>query len=70
MKLEWSKWNIGGKIIFVAGCMATVSMFMNWVDIGITTRIGISQGTFLFLAFWIYPIYMLLKNRNIKLKIT
>jgi hypothetical protein len=68
MKLEWSKWNVGGKIIFVASCVAVVSMFMNWVDLGITARIGISQAAFLLLGFWIYPVYMLLNNRSIKLR--
>ena len=68
MKIEWSKWNVGGKIIFIAGSMAVISMFMNWVDFGITARIGISQGAFLILVFWIYPIYMLLNNRIIELR--
>jgi hypothetical protein len=67
MKFDWDNWNTGGRIIFVAACVATMSMFMNWVDIGITTRIGISQGAFAYLGFWIYPVLMLFNNRPINL---
>jgi len=67
MKFDWDNWNTGGRIIFVAACAATLSMFMNWVDVGITTRIGISQGVFAYLGLWIYPVLMLFNNRPISL---
>ena len=65
MKFDWNNWNIGGKVIFVAGCVAIVSMLMKWVDIGIASQSGLSQGAFLFLGFWLYPVIMIFKNKSI-----
>ena len=65
MKLDWKNWNLGGKIIFIAGCVATVSMLMKWVDVGIASQTGLSQGAFLFLGLWVYPLLMLFKNKSI-----
>ena len=66
MKFDWKNWNLGGKIIFVAACVATVSMLMKWVDIGFASQSGLSQEAFLFLGLWIYPVIMLFKNKNIQ----
>jgi hypothetical protein len=65
MKWDWNSWNGGGKVILVAGCVATVSMLMTWIDLGIVSRTGLADGEFLFLAFRIYPLLMLLKNKLI-----
>ncbi len=65
MKFDWNNWNFGGKVIFVAGCVAIVSMLMKWVDVGIVSQSGLSQGAFLFIGFWIYPVLMLFKNKSI-----
>jgi len=46
MKFDWKNWNLGGKVIFVAACVATVSMLMKWVDVGIASQSGLSQGAF------------------------
>lgn len=53
---KWSELNTGQKIVVASGIVATASMFMNWVDIGFFARIGISQGAFVYLLFWVYPI--------------
>lgn len=66
MKFDWQHWGLGGKIIFVAACFAVLSMFMNWVDLGIVSANGLSQGAFLFLALWVYPVLMLFNNEAIK----
>lgn len=50
MKFDWQHWSLGGKIIFVAACFAILSMFMNWVDLGIVSANGLSQGVFLILG--------------------
>jgi len=63
--VNWNSWNIGGKTIFVTFCSACLSMLLNWVDVGIATRNGFSQGTFLFLLLWIYPVRSLLGSRPI-----
>ena len=65
MKVDWENWNQGGKIIFVAACVATASLLMNWVELGIVTESGMAQGAFLLLGLWVYPVLMLLKNTAI-----
>ena len=65
MKWDWSNWNGGGKVIFVAACVAAVSMLTTWIDLGIASRNGLADGEFLFLVFWIYPLLMLFKNKPI-----
>ena len=66
-KFDWRNWNLGGKVIFVSTCAAAASMLIPWVDIGIASRNGISQGAILFLALFIYPMWGLLTNRSINL---
>ena len=63
--IKWASWGMGARTVFVAACVAVLSMFMNWVDIGFATRNGLSQGTFLFLLLWIYPIQGLLRGKPI-----
>ncbi len=65
MRFDWKHWNLGGKIIFIATCIAVISMFMKWVDIGLISQSGFSQEAFLLLAFWIYPVFMLFSNKTI-----
>ena len=66
MKFDWANWNIGAKIIFIAACAATLSMFMDWVRIGFAAQSGLAQGGVFFLLLWIYPVNMLFKGRSIK----
>lgn len=65
MKFDYENWGLGGRIIFVASCVATLSMLMKWVDIGFVSQTGLSQVSFVFLGFWIYPLLMLFKNKPI-----
>lgn len=65
MKFDWNNWSIGGKVIFVAVCVATASLLMKWVDVGIVSQSGLSQGAFLFLGLWVYPVLMIFKNKAI-----
>ena len=41
-------------------------MLMKWVDVGIASQSGLSQEAFLFLGFWVYPVLMLFKNKEIR----
>lgn len=66
MKINFSQWNLGGKLIFIAGCLAIASLFMNWVDLGIISASGFQQDGYLFLVFYIYPMIKLLKDKPIK----
>ena len=65
MKFDWQNCNTGGKVIFIASCVATLSLFMKWVDIGFASQTGLSQDAWLFLPLWIYPVIKLLKNGHI-----
>lgn len=61
----WSEWDHGGWTIFVSACIATLTMFMKWVDLGIISADGFQQRTFLFLGLFAYPIVMLFKNKPV-----
>lgn len=65
MKFDWENWNFGGKVIFVTACIAMMSMFMDWVDVGIMSQTGLTQGAFVFLGLWVYPVLILFKNKPI-----
>ena len=64
IKQKWQIWSMGNKIIFSSACVAAVSMLLTWVDIGFASQNGLSQGTFLLLGFYIYPVMRLLKNED------
>lgn len=66
MNIDWENWNIGARIIFVAACAAALSMLMDWVSIGFASQSGLSQGSFLLLGLWAYPVLMLLKGLPIR----
>ena len=65
IKVQWSNWGVGGKIIFLSTCTAAVSFLLPWVDIGFVSRNGITQGSVLIGLLFIYPILNLLKNKKI-----
>jgi hypothetical protein len=68
MNINWNEWDQGGKIIFASSCLAIVSMIMPWVDIGIASSNGFSQGGFLLLGFYIYPNLKLLNDQKLNKK--
>ena len=63
-KQKWQVWSMGNKMIFSSACVAAVSMLLNWVDIGFASSNGLSQGTFILLGFYVYPVMRLLKNED------
>jgi hypothetical protein len=59
--IEWSKWNLGEKLIFGAGCAAVLSLLMPWTDVGqIGSNSGLADLGFFWLAFFVYPVKSLL----------
>lgn len=66
-RFDWGMWGIGGRVIFVAACVASVSVFMKWVDIGFAKADGWSQGTFMLIGVFVYPMLRLLKGKPINL---
>lgn len=65
MKIDFGSWNIGGKAIFVSACLAVVSLFFNWVEIGFFSENGFSQQAYLFLLCFLYPTTQVLQNRTV-----
>lgn len=65
---DWANWNIGEKIIVVCACVAVVSMLMKWVDVGFASANGFSQGTFLLLGVYVYPLLKIHKKAPIEMK--
>lgn len=65
MKTKISELNIGGKIILISVIVAILSLFMTWVDIRITKLSGFQQKGYLVLILYIYPVYKVLKGRNL-----
>lgn len=64
-KFNWRNWNIGGKTIFVATCVAVLSMLTKWVEFGPFYKTGLQQVSLLFLGVFIYPGFMLLRQQHI-----
>jgi len=65
MKFDFKNWDLGGKIIFISSCAAVLSFLLPWVDIGIATRNGFSQGTFLLFILFLYPLIYLMQSKDI-----
>lgn len=66
MEINFGKWNVGAKIIFIAACVAVLSLFMTWADIGIARVNGFQAHGYLFLILYIYPLIKVLKNSEMK----
>jgi hypothetical protein len=69
LKLAWANSDHGGKAILAGLGVAICSMLLPWVDIGIASSNGISQGTFLLLGLWFHPVQQLLRSEEIDQKI-
>ncbi|MDP4181002.1 MAG: hypothetical protein Q8942_07920 [Bacillota bacterium] len=59
------EWSIGGDIIVASSVLALLSMFMKWVDISLLAQNGFQQKTLFYLIFFVYPLYIALKNSKI-----
>lgn len=65
MKFDFKAWDLGGKIIFLSLCLAVLSLFFKWVELGFVSANGFSQQGFIFLVVFLYPVIMLLKEASI-----
>ncbi|MEK3732310.1 MULTISPECIES: hypothetical protein [Paenibacillus] len=63
MKLRFNEWDLGGKFIFIASGIALISLFFNWLDIGIATENGFAQGGVFFFLCFIYPLVQVLRDK-------
>lgn len=64
MSFKFSEWDIGGKSVFIAACLAIVSLFFKWVDLGFYSENGFEQQAFLFLLCFVYPVIRLLQGKS------
>ncbi|WP_211184552.1 hypothetical protein [Paenibacillus lemnae] len=62
MKVQ--KWDTGGKLVLVAACAAWVSFFFNWVDIGLLSQNGFSQGVVFFILLFVYPLLTVVREKR------
>lgn len=67
--MDFKNWSLGGKLIFISSCLAVLSLFMSWADMGIVSASGFSQQGYLLLVFFIYPVVCLLKGKDMSKKI-
>lgn len=58
----FGSWSFGRKTVFVSVCLAVVSLFFNWVDLGIFSENGFEQQAYLLLICFLYPIAQLVQN--------
>lgn len=63
LKFAWAKWSVGGKVIFVSACVGVMAMFVDWVDVGIASANGFSQGAFLLIGIFIYPVLVVFRRK-------
>lgn len=62
--LDWVGWDNGQRLIFVAGCVALLSMFLPWAYWGFSVGLGITDISVLFLGVYAYPLWMLLRAQR------
>jgi len=70
MKFNFSKWDLGGKFIFISTCLALISFFMKWVDVGFLSENGFGQGTVLYILLFIYPLVKVMQERPLGKKMS
>lgn len=66
----FNEYNNGEKVVLASTIVAILSMFFKWVDIGFLSENGFQQQGFLFLVLYIFPVYKILSNKNLKGSIT
>lgn len=57
-------WNVGAKMVLITSCVAVVSLFLPWVDIGIISRNAFGGDGFLLIGFYIYPLILLFTGKR------
>ncbi|GAB6928488.1 hypothetical protein JCM10914A_24710 [Paenibacillus sp. JCM 10914] len=65
MKFRFMKWDLGSKFIFIATCLAIVSFFFKWLDIGVAAENGFLQGGAFFIVCFIYPLLQVVREKKL-----
>jgi hypothetical protein len=63
MKFNFSRWDLGGKLIFISTCLAFISFFFKWVEFAFFSENGFAQGAVFFILVFIYPLLMVLQEK-------
>ncbi len=63
-ELNFHGWNIGGKLVFIATILAILSLLLPWIGENAETEMGFRQGMSVFLAFYIYPFFILVQDKT------
>lgn len=67
MLFSWSNTNFGGKIILISTVIATISMFLPWVDMVTRYTTGFQEYAFALLLLYIYPVVQTIRNQSISI---
>jgi len=63
-EFNFKGWNAGGKLIFISTLIAILSLLLPWIGGDAETEIGFMQGGSIFLAFYIYPFFILAQDKS------
>lgn len=61
---KFNEFDLGEKIVIISSIIGVISLFMPWVDMGFAKTSGFQQQGFIFLIFFIYPVYKILKGEK------
>ncbi|WP_245640052.1 hypothetical protein [Paenibacillus dakarensis] len=67
--MNFQKWDMGSKMIFIASCAAFISFFFKWVDVGFLSQNGFSQGAVFFILVFLYPFLMVVREKRMNKKL-
>ncbi len=69
MKSFFQKYEIGGKLILLSALFAFLSFFFNWLQFYTMVGNGFKQGAYILLIVFIYPVAIILLQKQIKKRI-
>jgi len=64
LEFNFSKWSIGGKLIFISTLIAILSLLLPWIGGDAEAEMGFLQGASVFLALYIYPFFILAQDKR------
>ncbi|WP_422659507.1 hypothetical protein ACK8P5_02945 [Paenibacillus sp. EC2-1] len=68
--MNFQKWDMGSKMIFIASCAAFISFFFKWVDVGFISQNGFTQGAVFFILLFVYPFLMVIREKRMNKKLS
>jgi len=62
--VEFHQYSSGGKLIFASFFFAVLSLLFPWNSTELGTLNGMEEETYLFLLFYLYPVYSVINNKH------